>query len=285
MRLEPLDHSRETLNIGCSLRGSNPWPWTHKIQILTNWTKGARWTQIGLDPYIHRTHCLSGLRKKTFFITFWAFFGFSMVSILFAWMLFASILFASMLSGSGLHGMLWLLWLQGLLRLRRKGQHVHGLMQRGAQRARISAVHLQPFQWPQRLNARDGGRFGHQHQAEFGMSRLVIIGRHGHQVLDQHRFLVRLELHLKRLGFGGWIWIWFGFVAFVLPEQHPAGCGLVRGLLHHAQAPSGGFHFQNKGSGCWVWVARHFAWVVCWIWLGCLLVVLIGFGLVDSIFF
>jgi hypothetical protein len=35
------------------------------------------------------------------------------------------------------------------------------------------------------------------------MSLVVVIGRQVHQVLDQRRFLVRLELHLKRLGFGG----------------------------------------------------------------------------------
>jgi len=95
-------------------------------------------------------------------------------------------------------------------------------------------------------------------------------------VIDQRRFLVRLELHLKHY-----------FVAFVLPEQHPAGCGLVRDLLHHAQAPLRRFHFQNKGAGwhgrwigllagvgldldCWVWIwiAGFHGFGLSWVGLG-----------------
>jgi len=65
------------------------------------------------------------------------------------------------------------------------------------------------------------------------------------QMVDQRYILMRLELHLKR-GFGSGSG--FGIIA-VLAEQHPAGGGLFRHLLHHAQAPPGGFQLQNKGTG------------------------------------
>ena len=64
-------------------------------------------------------------------------------------------------------------------------------------------------------------------------------------MVDQRYILMRLELHLKR-GFGSGSG--FGIIA-VLAEQHPAGGGLFRHLLHYAQAPPGGFQLQNKGTG------------------------------------
>jgi hypothetical protein len=86
----------------------------------------------------------------------------------------------------------------------------------------------------------------HKHQTELGF----IAFSHVCDVVDQRGLIVRLELHLKR-----------GFGFAVLAEQHPAGGGLCRHLLHHAQAPLGHFQLQNKGGGGhwidWIELACH----------------------------
>lgn len=69
-------------------------------------------------------------------------------------------------------------------------------------------------------------------------------------MVDERGLLMRLELHLKR-GFG---------IVAVLAEQHPAGGGLFRHLLHHAQAPPGGFQLQNKGTGEHDLIALNWHW-------------------------
>ncbi len=130
-----------------------------------------------------------------------------------------------------------------LLHLRRDAQHVHVLVQRTVQRAcraQLLPVHFLSLQRPQRRNARDGGRLVHKHQTELGLgfiafSQVCQIC----QMVDEHGLLIRLELHLNR-----------GFGFAVLAEQHPAGGGLFRHLLDHAEAPPRGFQLQNKGAGC-----------------------------------
>ena len=65
-------------------------------------------------------------------------------------------------------------------------------------------------------------------------------------MVDQRGLLMRLELHLNR-GFGSGSGSGIGIVAG-LAEQHPAGGGLFRHLLDHAEAPPEGFQLQNKGT-------------------------------------
>jgi len=150
--------------------------------------------------------------------------------------------------GSGLHGMFWLdlLLLLHLSRLWRDAQHLHVLVQRTVQRAcraQLLPVHFLSLQRPQRRNARDGGRLVHKHQTELGFIAFSQVC----QMVDERGLLIRLELHLNRD---------FGFA--VLAEQHPAGGGLFRHLLDHAEAPPRGFQLQNKGTGCdWIELACH----------------------------
>ena len=96
-------------------------------------------------------------------------------------------------------------------------------------------------------------------------------------MVDERGLLMRLELYLKR-----------AFVFAVLAEHHPAGGGLFRHLLHHAQAPPGCLQLQNKGAaGHWFELDWHCGWIALdcvglrWIALDCVGVMPGG----NSIFF